>query len=107
MHELDVQAGALSIRPFQESRWRLGRTRHPWVLNVDLVRRYRLEGGLVGWRGPFCGGLSTGTGPDIAEILAVSLVIRPGEGSTDTRLVRGAQQYELWTFVEVRLRTVN
>jgi len=107
MPELDVRAGALSIRPFQGSRWRLRRTRHPWVLNADLVRRYRLEGGLVGRRDRVCGRPITGAGPGSAEILAVLLVIRPGEGSTDTRLVRAAQQYELWTFVEVRLRTVN
>jgi hypothetical protein len=107
MLELDVRSGALSIRPFQVSRWRLRRTRHPWVLNADLVRRYQLEGGLVGWRDRLCGGLTTGARPDIAEILAVSLVIGPGEASRDTRLVRAAQQYELWTFVEVKLRTVN
>ena len=107
MLQLDVRAGALSIRPFQVSRWRLRRTRHPWVLNADLVRRYRLEGGLVGWRDRLCGGPITGARPDIAEILAVSPVIRPGEASTDTHLVRAAQQYEFWTFVEVRLRTVN
>ena len=107
MPELDVRAGALPIRPFQVSRWRLWRTRHPWVLNADLVRRYRLEAGLVGWRDRVCGGLITGAGPDIAEILAVSLVIGLGEASTDRRQVRAAQQYDLWTFVEVRLRTVN
>jgi hypothetical protein len=107
MLQLDVRAGTLSIRPFQVSRWRLRRTRHPWVLNADLVRRYRLEGGLAGWRDRLCGGPITGARPGIAEILAVSPVIRPGEASTDTHLVRAAQQYEFWTFVEVRLRTVN
>ena len=107
MHERDVGTGALSIRPFQVSRWRLRRTRHPWVLNADLVRRYRLEGAFKGWRKRPWGGLITGARPDIAEILAVLLVMRPGEASADTRLVRAARQYELWTFVEERLRTVN
>ena len=53
------------------------------------------------------GELMTGAKPDIAEILEVSLVMRSGEASTDTRLACGAQQCELWTFVSVRLRTVN
>jgi hypothetical protein len=48
MHEPDVRSGALSIRPFQVSRWRLRRTRHPWVLNADLVRGYGLEEVFVG-----------------------------------------------------------
>jgi hypothetical protein len=38
-----VPAGALSIRPFQVSRWRLRRTRQLWVLNAVLVLRYGLE----------------------------------------------------------------
>ena len=101
----DVRAGALSIRPFQVSRWRLRRTRAPWVLNADLVRGYGLKGALAGWKGRPCGGLITGARPDIAEISAVSLVIRSGEDGTDTRLLRVAQQNELWTFVG--LRTVN
>ena len=107
MHEVDVRAGALSIRPFQVSRWRLRRTRHPWVLNAYLVRRCRLECELVGWGDRLCGWLITRAMPGFAEIVAVSLVIGLGEASTDTRPVRAAQQYELWTFVEVRLRTVN
>src|SRR5512144_523186 len=107
MFELDVRVGALSIRPFQVSRWRLRRTRHPWVLNADLVRRYRLEDAFVGWRDRPCGGLISSAKPNVAGILAVPLVIRPGEASTDTRLRRAAQQYELWTFGDVRLRTVN
>jgi hypothetical protein len=38
-----VRAGALSIRPFQVSRWRLRRTRHLWVLNGVLVLRKGLK----------------------------------------------------------------
>jgi hypothetical protein len=39
----EVPAGALSIRPFQVSRWRLRRTRQLWVLNAVLVLRNGLE----------------------------------------------------------------
>ena len=107
MLELDVRAGALSIRPFQVSRWSLRWTRHPWVLNAVLVLGYGLEDAFVGWKDRPCGGLITGARQDIGEILAVSLVIRSGEASVGTRLVRAAQQCELWTFVDARLRTVN
>src|SRR6516225_9732301 len=34
------RTGALSIRPFQVSRWRLRRTRQLWVLNALLVLGY-------------------------------------------------------------------
>src|ERR1700731_5098439 len=40
-------AGALSIRPFQVSRWRLRRTRHLWVFNGILVLPYYLSGGIA------------------------------------------------------------
>jgi len=38
-----VSAGALSIRPFQVSRWRLRRTRQLWVLIAVLVLGCGLE----------------------------------------------------------------
>ena len=38
--QTDPQAGALSIRPFQVSRWRLRRTRQLWVLIACLVLGY-------------------------------------------------------------------
>ena len=41
--QMDVRAGALSLRPFQVSRWRLRRTRHLWVFNGVLVLRYGLD----------------------------------------------------------------
>ena len=41
--EMDVRGGALSIRPFQVSRWRWRRTRHLWVFNGVLVLGYGLE----------------------------------------------------------------
>jgi len=37
---MNSRAGALSIRPFQVSRWRLRRTRLLWVLNPVLVPGY-------------------------------------------------------------------
>jgi hypothetical protein len=43
----NVQAGALSIRPFQVSRWRLRRARQLWVFNAVLVLRYGLEGAFL------------------------------------------------------------
>ena len=82
----DVRAGALSIRPFQVSRWRLRWTRHLWVFNGVLVREYGLEGAFVGWRDRLYVWLIATARPDIVEILEVSLVLRSGEASTDTRL---------------------
>jgi hypothetical protein len=107
MREPHVRAGALSIRPFQVSRWRLRRTRHPWVVNADLVRRYGLKGVFVGRVDRPGGGLNGRRGLDIAEISTVSLVMRSGEVGTETRLACGAQRYKLWTFVDMRLRTIN
>jgi len=107
VHEPHVRAGALSIRPFQVSRWRLRQTRAPWVLNADLVRRYGLEGVFVGWVDRSGGGMNGGRGLDIAEISKVSLVMRSGEAGTETRLACGTQRYKFWTFVDMRLRTIN
>jgi len=38
--QMGVQAGGLSIRPFQVSRWRLRRARLLWVLNGVLLVGY-------------------------------------------------------------------
>ena len=43
----NVQGGALSIRPFQISRWRLRRARLLWVFIAVLVLRYGLEGAFL------------------------------------------------------------
>ena len=83
-------AGALSIRPFQVSRWRLRRTRHPWVLNAVLVPGYWLEGALAVREDRSFGGLITGTRLDNVEMLAVSLLLRLDRPCTDRRVAWAA-----------------
>ena len=84
--QTDVRAGALSIRPFQVSRWRLRRTRHLWVFNGGLVLGYGLERGF--WERmdrPFGGLIAGGEGGYFGDF-GVLLVMRSGEASTDTLL---------------------
>jgi hypothetical protein len=66
-----------------------------------------LEGAFAVWRDRPSGGLITGARPNIVGILEVLPGMGWGEASTGTRLALAAQQDELWTFVEARLRTVN
>src|SRR5262245_51465102 len=47
-------AGALSIRPFQVSRWRLRRTWQLWVFNAVLVLPHRFLVGILACRVAVC-----------------------------------------------------
>ena len=83
--QTDVLAGALSIRPFQVSRWRLRRTRHLWVFNGGLVLGYGLERGF--WERmdrPFGGLIAGGEGGYFGDF-GVLLVMRSGEASIGGR----------------------
>jgi len=67
--QADVRAGALSIRPFQVSRWRLRRTRHLWVFNGVLVLGYGSESGFSGDGSAILEGWSLVTRGDMWKIL--------------------------------------
>ena len=102
-----VRAGALSIRSFQVSRWRLRRTRPLWVFNADLVLRYGWERAFSGEGSDFLGGLTTSGEGGYVEDFGVSLVNAIGRSAhRHTSDVRGAVVRAL-DRNKLRLGTVN
>ena len=101
--QMGVQAGGLSIRPFQVSRWRLRRARQLWVFNAVLVLRYGLEGAFLEIRIDVRGGRWLVPGSDCERCHRHFL----GAGRAQTHVDRGWQTDVRFGPRQLSLRAVH